>query len=82
MGLSVFHKMLPQIILPMAFLGGVGALRITEHDKLAAQGLANVASDLKRHGYPKPGTCTPENTAVRREWFVPRTIASRALTET
>jgi hypothetical protein len=66
----------------MVFLGGVGALKTTEHDKLAAQGLANVASDVEKHGYPEPGTCTLENAAVRKEWYVPRTIASRALAET
>jgi hypothetical protein len=48
-----------------AFLSGVGAIsNLTEHDKLAAIGLAN----LKQSVLPNPEQCTLENAAVRREW--------------
>ena len=52
-----------------ALVGSVSAQKITEHDKLAALGLANVAYDVAKNGYPSPGKCTLENAVVRREWF-------------
>jgi tyrosinase len=51
-----------------ALMGTVAAVKVTEHDKLAAQGLENLANDVAKHGYPKPGTCTLENAVVRKEW--------------
>jgi tyrosinase len=54
----------------IALLGMVAAFKVTEHDKLAAKGLANVVDDVVTHGYPKPGTCTLETAHVRKEWCV------------
>jgi tyrosinase len=53
-----------------ALVGSVSALKVLEHDKLATQGLQNVAKDVAKNGYPSPGTCTLENAARRREWYV------------
>ncbi|KAH4123334.1 hypothetical protein HBI56_040600 [Parastagonospora nodorum] len=52
----------------IALLGIVAAFKITEHDKLAAEGLAKVVDDVATHGYPKPGTCTLQTAHVRKEW--------------
>jgi hypothetical protein len=54
-----------------ALLGLVATSKITEHDRLAVKGLANVAKDVAAHGYPKPGTCTLDTARVRKEWYVP-----------
>jgi hypothetical protein len=54
----------------VALIGAVGAVKLTEHDKLAALGLINVERDVAKNGYPSPGTCTPKNVAVRKEWYV------------
>jgi tyrosinase len=53
-----------------ALVGSVSAIKVTEHDKLAALGLENVAKDVAKYGYPRPGTCKLENAAVRKEWYV------------
>lgn len=47
------------------------AAKLTEHDKLAAQGLDNIAADVSKHGYPAPRSCTLETAAVRKEWYTP-----------
>ncbi|KAI4660374.1 uncharacterized protein J4E78_005077 [Alternaria triticimaculans] len=52
----------------LALVSGTGAFKVTEHDKLAALGLANVGIDVAKNGYPNPGQCTLKNVAVRREW--------------
>jgi len=51
-------------------VGGAGAFKVTEHDELAALGLANVGIDVAKNGYPNPGQCTLKNVKVRREWYV------------
>ena len=55
-------------IVALALVSGADAFKITEHDKLAALGLANVGIDVAKNGYPNPGQCTLKNVAVRREW--------------
>jgi tyrosinase len=62
--------MLFQLFATLLLPGVARAAKLTEHDKLAAKGLANVADDVARHGYPKPGLCTLETAAVRKEWYV------------
>ena len=57
-------------IATLALVSGAGAFKITDHDKLAALGLANVGIDVAKHGYPNPGQCTLKNVRVRREWYV------------
>jgi tyrosinase len=54
----------------VALIGAVDAIKLTEHDKLAALGLINVGKDVAKNGYPSPGTCTLENVKVRKEWYV------------
>jgi tyrosinase len=54
----------------VALIGVVSAVKSTGHDKLAALGLINVGRDVAKNGYPSPGTCTLENVAVRKEWYV------------
>ncbi|RAR08504.1 Di-copper centre-containing protein [Stemphylium lycopersici] len=55
-------------IAAVALAGSASALKITEHDKLAALGLENLRNDVEKNGYPSPGQCTLENVAVRKEW--------------
>jgi hypothetical protein len=57
-------------IVALALVSGADAFKITEHDKLAALGIANVGIDVAKNGYPNPGQCTLKNVAVRREWYV------------
>jgi tyrosinase len=57
-------------IAALALVSGTGASKITEHDKLAALGLANVRIDVAKNGYPNPDQCTLKNVRVRREWYV------------
>lgn len=59
------------IIAATVLAGSANTLKVLEHDKLAARGLENVAEDVTKHGYPRPGTCTLENASRRREWYVP-----------
>ncbi|EOA82019.1 uncharacterized protein SETTUDRAFT_97043 [Exserohilum turcica Et28A] len=51
----------------VALTNGVSAVKQTEHDKLAARGLANLKADIAENGYPNPGKCTMENAAIRKE---------------
>lgn len=52
-------------------LGSVSAThKLEESDKLAAKGLENLQLYTAQHGLPSPDTCTLENVAVRREWYV------------
>jgi len=64
------HEMRFLTIKATALAGSVSALKVLEHDKLATLGLQNVAKDVAKNGYPSPGTCTLENAARRREWYV------------
>jgi tyrosinase len=64
-------------ITALALISGAGAFKITEHDKLAALGLANVGIDVAQNGYPNPGQCTLKNVRVRREWYDIQTPRSK-----
>ena len=54
---------------------GVGAAPLEartflETDALAAEGVFNLGLYVAKNGYPSAKTCTLENVALRREWYV------------
>ena len=45
-----------------------GALKLLEHDILAAEGVFKLGFHLAANGLPSPGTCTLDKLSIRREW--------------
>jgi hypothetical protein len=52
----------------LALAASVTAVKVTEHDKLAAVGLERLQRYVAENGSPEPGTCTLETASVRKEW--------------
>jgi tyrosinase len=47
---------------------GADALKLLEHDILAAEGVFKLGFYLAANGLPSPGTCTLDKLSIRREW--------------
>ena len=56
------------LLLTIAAPTGAGALKLLEHELLAAEGVVKLKSHLAANGPPSPGTCTLDKLSVRREW--------------
>ena len=56
------------LLLTIAAPTGAGALKLLEHDILAAEGVLKLGFHLLANGLPSPGTCTLDKLSIRREW--------------
>lgn len=50
------------------FAPSAAALKVLEHDILAAEGVFKLGFHLAATGLPSPETCTLDKLSVRREW--------------
>jgi hypothetical protein len=58
------------IDLAAAILLGVANATPTQIESLTEQALSNLEARFASNEHPKTETCTLDNAAVRREWFV------------
>jgi hypothetical protein len=71
---AAMHFLTLILAAPLLFQGVFA--QTLETDILAAKALFNLATYTAQHGYPS-GSCTLQNVAIRREWYVGTIIKCR-----